>query len=81
MLRLLYPLLLGIFRTFPMVFPTVFPMNLFQVGIPYLLQRYGLAGDSAVQVMTTRPGGEGWENRGKKWGKTQNHGKMWGKTI
>ena len=64
-----------------MVFPTVFPMNLFQVGIPYLLQRYGLAGDSAVQVMTTRPGGEGWENRGKKWGKTQNHGKMWGKTM
>ncbi len=71
-----------------MVFPTIFPIHLFQVGIPYLcmklfagsvelrdplpLQRYGLAGDSAVQVMTTRPGGKGWENHGKMWGKAQN---------
>ena len=75
MLRLLYPLLLGIFRTFPMVFPTVFPMNLFQVGIPYLLQRYGLAGDSAVQVMTTRPGGEGWKTVGKSGEKPKIMGK------
>ena len=58
-----------------------------QVGIPYLcmklfagpvelrdplpLQRYGLAGDSAVQVVTTRPRGE----TGKKPGKTR--GKWW----
>ena len=48
-------------------------MQFFEVGIPYLcmklfagsvelrdalpLQRYGLAGDSAVQVRTTRPRG------------------------
>ena len=66
-----------------MVFPTIFPIHLFQVGIPYLcmklfagpvelrdplpLQRYGLAGDSAVQVMTTRPGGKGWKTLGKSW--------------
>ena len=58
-----------------MVFPTVFPMNLFQVGIPYLLQRYGLAGDSAVQVMTTRPGGEGWKTVGKSGEKPKIMGK------
>ena len=67
------------------IYTMVFPIHLFQVGIPYLcmklfagpvelrdplpLQRYGLAGDSAVQVMTTRPGGKGWENPGKIMGK------------
>ena len=82
-----------------MVFPMVFPIHLFQVGIPYLcmklfagpvelrdplpLQRYGLAGDSAVQVMTTRPGGKGWENPGKTMGKCGEKPKImentWGK--
>ena len=92
MLRLYIATILGIsMGHFPWFFPSIFPIHLFQVGIPYLclklfagpvelrdplpLQRYGLAGDSAVQVMTTRPGGKGWENHGKMWGKAPNHGK------
>ena len=97
MLRLYISTILGIsMGHFPRFFPSIFPMNLFQVGIPYLcmklfagpvelrdplpLQRYGLAGDSAVQVMTTRPGGKGWENPGKTMGKCPNHGKHVGKS-